>query len=66
MTGALAACARRHGRDGQALDAVAAAPLQVSNARPDTLELCKQKVNDRKSRLKNKNRFASQVYIIWI
>jgi hypothetical protein len=40
MTGPFATETGRHGGGGQILDAVAAASLQVSNARPDAAKFC--------------------------
>jgi hypothetical protein len=43
MAGPFATEPGRHGGGGQVLDAVAAASLQVSNARPDAAKLCTTK-----------------------
>jgi hypothetical protein len=44
MTGPFATEPGRHGGGGQILDTVAAASLQVSNARPDAAKLCTTKI----------------------
>ena len=55
MTGPFATKPGRHGGGGQVLNAVAAASLQVSNARPDAAKFCTTEIQNKFRQRKTKN-----------